>query len=63
MVFYAFDLIYRDGVSYADRYDRTATGKDTTWTDTRTNGQQHTYSVTAVDTQLGESKPTLLVTK
>jgi hypothetical protein len=56
-------VIYRDGISYADRYDRTATGKDTSWTDTRTNGQQHTYSVTAVDTQLGESKPTLLVTR
>jgi hypothetical protein len=48
-------VIYRDGQSYADRFDRTATGADHTWTDTHTNGQVHDYWVTSVDTQLGES--------
>jgi hypothetical protein len=48
-------VIYRDGQGYADRYDRTATGTDVTWTDTHTNGQVHRYWVTSVDTQLGES--------
>jgi hypothetical protein len=48
-------VIYRDGQSYADRFDRTATGADRTWTDTHTNGQVHRYWVTSVDTQLGES--------
>jgi hypothetical protein len=48
-------VIYRDGQAYADRYDRTATGADLTWTDTHTNGQVHRYWVTSVDTQLGES--------
>src|SRR3954452_12004345 len=48
-------VIYRDGQSYADRFDRTATGADHTWTDTHTNGQVHEYWVTSVDTQLGES--------
>jgi len=48
-------VIYRGGQSYADRYDRTATGADQTWTDTHANGQPHDYWVTSVDTQLGES--------
>lgn len=48
-------VIYRDGTSYFDRYDRTGSGTQTTWTDTRTGGQVHTYVVKAVDTHLAES--------
>jgi hypothetical protein len=48
-------VIYRDGSAYADRYDRTSTGSDVTWSDTKTNGLRHQYWVTAMDTQLGES--------
>ncbi len=51
----AFYRIYRDGSTYADRYDRTGTGETLTFTDTATGGQAHTYWVTAVDTQLAES--------
>jgi prepilin-type N-terminal cleavage/methylation domain-containing protein len=43
--------IYRDG----ERYDRSALGSDTTWTDTETGGLTHTYHVSAVDTHLAES--------
>jgi prepilin-type N-terminal cleavage/methylation domain-containing protein len=46
-----FYRIYRDGV----RYDRTALGTDTTWTDTGVGSGSHTYQVTAVDTHLAES--------
>ena len=51
----AFYRIYRDGSAYANRFDRTGTGADVTYTDTQTGGEQHTYYVTAVDTQLAES--------
>ena len=51
----AFYRIYRDGTAYADRYDRTSTGADTTWTDTHTGGVAHTYWVIAVDSGLAES--------
>ena len=48
--------IYRDGQTYADRYDRTAaTGSTLTYTDTKTGGSIHTYWVTAVDSQHAES--------
>jgi prepilin-type N-terminal cleavage/methylation domain-containing protein len=47
--------IYRDGTTYEDRYDRTSTGSDLTFTDTKTNGLQHTYRVVAVDQNLAES--------
>lgn len=47
--------IYRDGTAYANRYDRTGTASELTYTDTSTNGVQHTYRVVAVDTQLAES--------
>ena len=50
-----FYRIYRDGTAYANRYDRTGTGSELTYTDTQANGQQHTYYVVAVDTQLAES--------
>jgi len=51
----AFYRIYRDGATYADRYDRTGTGSQTSYTDTHAGGTTHTYRVTAVDTQLAES--------
>jgi Tfp pilus assembly protein PilV len=51
----AFYRIYRDGVTYADRYDRTGSGSTLTYTDSHTGGQQHSYAITAVDTQLAES--------
>ena len=50
-----FYRIYRDGTSYTARYDRTQTGAQLTFTDTHTSGVQHTYWITAVDTQLAES--------
>jgi prepilin-type N-terminal cleavage/methylation domain-containing protein len=53
----AFYRIYRDGTSYADRYDSTA-GTETTYTDKDTNGAPHTYYVTAVNDQLAESSRT-----
>lgn len=56
-------VIYRDGVAFADRFDRTQTGAQLTFTDTRTNGQQHSYWVSAVDTHLAESTLTGPVTK
>lgn len=48
-------VIYRDGTTYAYRYDRTADASATTWTDTHVDGTTHTYYVTAVDTHLAES--------
>ena len=50
-----FYRIYRDGTAYADRYDRTGTGSELTYTDTNTGGATHIYRVVAVDTQLAES--------
>jgi type II secretory pathway pseudopilin PulG len=50
-----FYRVYRDGQAYADRYDRTGLGTDTSYVDSSTGGQQHTYWVVAVDTQLAES--------
>jgi hypothetical protein len=50
-----FYRIYRDGTSYADRYDRTGSGTTLSYTDTATGGVPHTYWVTAVDNQLAES--------
>ncbi len=55
--------IYRDGLLYENRYDRTVNGTSTTWTDTRTGGQTHTYAVAAVDTHLAESAKLGPVTK
>ena len=50
----SFYRIYRDGSTYANRYDRTA-GAQSTYTDTSTGGVPHTYYITAVDSQLAES--------
>jgi prepilin-type N-terminal cleavage/methylation domain-containing protein len=53
-----FFRIYRDGVSLGNRFDRyfDGTGAATvTWTDTDTGGSVHTYWVTAVDKNYGES--------
>lgn len=50
----AFYRIYRDGQSFADRYDRTQSAA-VTYTDTNTGGMVHTYWITAVDPQEAES--------
>jgi prepilin-type N-terminal cleavage/methylation domain-containing protein len=55
--------IYRDGTLYENRYDRTPDATTTTWTDTQTGGQVHTYAVCAVDTHLAESGKLGPVTK
>jgi type II secretory pathway pseudopilin PulG len=47
--------IYRDGVAYANRYDRTASGSVLQYVDTDSQGSQHDYWVAAVDQHLGES--------
>lgn len=59
----AFYRIYRDGKAYDNRYDRTGTGNELTYTDTNTNGVTHDYSVVAVDTQLAESTFSNTVTR
>jgi len=51
----AFYRIYRDGNAIADRYDRTGSGTELSFTDGRRGDTQHTYWITAVDTQLAES--------
>lgn len=51
-----FYRIYRDGTAISNRYDR-ASATSLTYTDFRSGGQSHTYWVTAVDAQLGESTP------
>ncbi len=51
----AFYRIYRDGVAYADRYDRTSTAAQLSFIDTKTGGIQHSYWVAAVDSELAES--------
>jgi hypothetical protein len=50
----AFFRIYRDGQAYINRYDRTGSGSELTWSDPQASGT-HSYSVTAVDDQLAES--------
>jgi prepilin-type N-terminal cleavage/methylation domain-containing protein len=51
-----FYRIYRDGQALQNRFDRWFdTGSNVTWQDTETNGLQHTYWVTAVDTHYMES--------
>ena len=54
--------IYRDGVGYADRYDRTGSAGQLEYTDTDPGLGGHTYRVTAVDQKLAESAPTAAVT-
>lgn len=51
----AFYRIYRDGNAFADRYDRTGSGTELSYLDSRTDGVQHQYWVTAVSAQLAES--------
>ena len=49
--------ISRDGTDWVnDLYDRTANGSTTTYTDTATNGDVHTYYVVAVDQSYTESR-------
>jgi prepilin-type N-terminal cleavage/methylation domain-containing protein len=51
-----FYRIYRDGQALGNRYERWFdNAPNVTWQDIQTNGLQHTYSVTAVDTQHLES--------
>lgn len=59
----AYYRIYRDGTAYADRYDRTGTATELSYTDVDSNGVTHTYRVVAVDTQLGESAFSEAVTR
>ena len=59
----AFYRIYRDGVTYDDRYDKTGDGSTLTYTDSALDGSTHTYYVTAVDTHLAESTALGPVTK
>lgn len=51
----AFYRIYRGGVAFSDRFDRTGSGTETTWTDTRSDAQSQSYWVTAVSAELAES--------
>jgi prepilin-type N-terminal cleavage/methylation domain-containing protein len=53
----SFYRIYRDGNNFSDRYDRLyPTGSGSLrYDDARLGGQSHTYYVTAVDNELGES--------
>jgi prepilin-type N-terminal cleavage/methylation domain-containing protein len=59
----AYYRIYRDGTRYADRYGRTDSGSDLTWTDVDRGGTSHQYWVVAVDTHLAESTPLGPVTR
>jgi Tfp pilus assembly protein PilV len=47
--------IYRDGVAYADRYDRTGSAAQLTYTDSNPGSGGHTYHVSAVDLDMAES--------
>jgi prepilin-type N-terminal cleavage/methylation domain-containing protein len=58
----AFYRIYRDGTAYSDRYDRTGDGDTLSWTDRDAGAGNHTYYVSAVDTEFEESAPTGPVT-
>jgi hypothetical protein len=55
-----FYRIYRNGVAYADRYDR-VDGSTLTYTDNSPDPGGDTYYVTAVDSHYDESTPTLAV--
>jgi prepilin-type N-terminal cleavage/methylation domain-containing protein len=59
-----FYRIYRDGTDWInDYYGRTTSGTDTTFTDSATNGDIHTYYVVAVDSSYMESRPMGTITK
>jgi prepilin-type N-terminal cleavage/methylation domain-containing protein len=53
----AFYRIYRDGTTYAHRYDRTSGGLIATYTDTDPGAGWHSYWVTSVDSDFNESDP------
>jgi prepilin-type N-terminal cleavage/methylation domain-containing protein len=55
-----FYRIYRDGMAYADRYDR-VDGTVLSYTDPDPNPVGNTYYVTAVDSHFSESDPTQAV--
>ena len=52
----AFYRIYRDGVAFADRYDRTASGTQLTYTDSHTGGTTHTLPRDARSTRSSPSR-------
>jgi hypothetical protein len=52
----AFYRIYRGSTNYTSRYDVTGSGTTTTYTDTDTVSGAHSYWVTAVSSNLTESK-------
>jgi hypothetical protein len=47
--------IYRDGQTFEARYDRTGSGNELRYVDTRTAGEAHTYFITSVGVNLAES--------
>ena len=50
-----FYRIYRDGIAYSNRYDKTGNGETLTWTDRNADARGHTYYVSAVDEKFAES--------
>jgi prepilin-type N-terminal cleavage/methylation domain-containing protein len=52
-----FYRIYRDEQAFEDRYDRTGSGSETTYTDSDPGDVARTYSITAVDENYSESAP------
>jgi hypothetical protein len=53
----AFYRVYRDGLGFDNRYDRTGLGSELSILDGRSDGVSHHYWITAVDDQLAESAP------
>ena len=60
-----FYRIYRDGSTYADRYDvfYPVSGKPLTWVDADASGGPHDYRISAVDLRFGESALSAAVNK
>ena len=60
-----FYRVYRDGSTYADRYDvlYPVSGKPLTWVDSNASGGPHDYRISAVDSRFGESALSEAVTK
>ena len=50
-----FYRIYRDGIAYANRYDKTGDAETLGWTDRNPGAGGHTYYVSAVDGNFAES--------
>jgi hypothetical protein len=58
-----FYRIYRDGTAYEDRYDRTGFSDQLSFIDTSPGDTTHTYYVSTVDNDFGESTLTGPVTQ